>query len=157
MPNLLDTSATSRCLIIDLASLTSHKRLLVKVFGESNFPFQDILVDDHWVFISEGVNAHIHLIDKNAQCPPIDTSTMTLVENHLRSKVFRSSTKSICSGFYYFGETEVSQLQVSILSDEQVFRFQIPVNNIPFMKILKNESNLCSEQPKIEHNLTQLD
>lgn len=46
--------------------------LLVKALRELDFALEDLLVDGHGVLVVEGVDAGQHLVDEDAQAPPVD-------------------------------------------------------------------------------------
>jgi hypothetical protein len=97
--------------------------LLVEVLGEADLPLQNVLVDDHRVLVGEGVDARVHLVYQDAQSPPVDASSVPLVQQYFGSEVFGRATESVGPGFDYFGETEICQLEVAVLSDQQVLGF----------------------------------
>jgi hypothetical protein len=53
--------------------------VLVEVAREPHLPFQDLLIDRHWVFVGEGVDPSEHLVDQYAGCPPVDRLSVALV------------------------------------------------------------------------------
>ncbi len=57
IPSRLVTSAVRNILMMDLAYLRLRDKVLVDFFEELDFAFEDVLVDDHGVFVGEGVDA----------------------------------------------------------------------------------------------------
>ena len=55
--------------------------LLVKIAGELNFSFKNLLVNVHWVSIIEWVNTSDHLVSQYSECPPVHCVRVTPVEN----------------------------------------------------------------------------
>lgn len=152
-PYLLVTSATSKCLTKLLAFLNDYnlklkKILLIKISWELDFTFEDLLIDSHWVIVIEWVNASVHLISQDSESPPIDWFTVTLVQEHFWSQVFWGSAKGIGSSLAVFSKTKVRQFQISFLIDQDVFRFQVSVDDIFGVEIFKHEANLGGIESK---------
>jgi hypothetical protein len=58
---------------------------------------------------------------------------MTLVEEDLGGEVLGSAAEGESAALDLLGETEVGQLYVPILCDQDVLRFEIPINYISGM------------------------
>ena len=84
--------------------------LLVKVSGEPNLAFKDLLVDGHGVVVIEWVDASEHLISQDSEGPPIDGLTVTFVEEHLGSEVLWSTAQSVSACLAILGKSEVCEL-----------------------------------------------
>lgn len=41
-------------------------------------------------------------------------------------------------------EAEIGDLDVTVVVDENVFRFEVPIDDVEAMKVMKGESDLCS-------------
>lgn len=67
-----------------------HQRLcvLIEVRGKRNLSLQNVPVDSHRVFVVEGVDSSVHLIDENTQRPPVDCFSVALIEDDFRGDVF---------------------------------------------------------------------
>ena len=50
----------------------AHLRILVKILGEVDLARQDLLVDAHRLLVAERRLADNHLVDQDAQRPPVD-------------------------------------------------------------------------------------
>lgn len=73
----------------------------------------------------------MHLVDEDAQSPPIHCLSVPLVEDDLRSDVLRCSTDGKGSALgEHLGEPKVRQLQVPIISDEQILRLEISEDDV---------------------------
>lgn len=92
--------------------------IFIKVLWETNLSLEDILVDDHRILIRERVYPSVHLVDEDAQSPPVNSLPVTLIQQNLWSQVLWSSTQCIGSSFYYLRETEVSEFQVAVLCNQ---------------------------------------
>ncbi len=77
--------------MMDLAYLRLINKVLVDFFEELDFAFEDVLVDDHGVFVGEGVDAWVHFVDQDAQSPPVDPFAVSLVEENFRRQVLGSA------------------------------------------------------------------
>ena len=79
-----------------------------------------------------------HLVEKHSNSPYVDTIVVIWVENHLGSHILISSTECAPLGVYIFSRpTKVTEFDIEILIDEQIFRFDISMHNIVQMKILQ--------------------
>lgn len=66
-------------------------------------------------------------MNKAPKAPPIDFGTMSLFSDDLRGQVLRGPADSLCFlflAFQNFRQTEVSQLDVSSLINDDVLRFK---------------------------------
>jgi len=68
---------------VSLGKISNQKMLnntlsiLVEVLGELYLTLEDLLVDSHRVFISEGVNTGDHFVNDDTKSPPINGLTVT--------------------------------------------------------------------------------
>lgn len=69
---------------------------------------------------------------------------MALILKNLWRQIFWSATKSKSPVLNNFRKTEISQFNVPIRGNQDVFRLKITVNDILAMKVLKNEDQLSS-------------
>lgn len=69
---------------------------------------------------------------------------MSLVQQNFWSQILWISTKSKSPGGKLFGKLKVIKLDSTILADKNMFRFEIPVDNILAVEILENLSCLGS-------------
>ena len=67
---------------------------------------------------------------------------MALVEKHFRRQVLRSAAEGVGTRLAVLRETEVGQLEVTLLINEDILRLQITVDDVLLMQILEHESNL---------------
>ena len=120
------------------------KRLgvLVETLRELDLASQNVLVDSHRVIVVEGVDTSVHLVDKNPESPPVDSLPVALVENNLWSNVLWGSADRECSSLVEdLGETEVSEFQVPVVSDQQVLRLQVPEDDVLAVQVLEAGSD----------------
>ena len=64
----------------------------MKIAGELNLAFEDLLVDGHRIVVIEWVNAGEHLVREDAERPPVDGLSVALVEEHFGRQVLRCAT-----------------------------------------------------------------
>ena len=58
------------------------------MFGERDFISQNIRKGRVSIFAFERRCAEQHFVDKDAQCPPVNSASMTITFNNFRSNVF---------------------------------------------------------------------
>ena len=105
--------------------------ILVESTWERNFPSEDILVDSHRVFIVERIDSSVHFIDQDTESPPVNSFSVTLVQNDLWSNVLRSSADSESSSFIqYFGKSEIGKFKIAVIRDKKIFWFEVSKDNI---------------------------
>lgn len=112
--------------------------LLVEIARELNLALEDLLVDSHRVVIVERIDASQHLVRENAQRPPVDWLTVALVEEHLGRQVLRRPAQCVSARLTVLGETEICELQVALLVNQDVFRLQISVDDVQRVQILEH-------------------
>lgn len=54
--------------------------ILIEVPGELDLTLEDLLINCHRVIVVERVNSCYHLVSQNAERPPIDRLTMSLIQ-----------------------------------------------------------------------------
>ena len=65
----------------------------------------------------------MHFVYQNAQSPPIHSLSMPMIQNNFRSNVLRSPTDREGAAFVEdFRKPEIGESEVSVISDEEVFR-----------------------------------
>lgn len=80
----------------------------------------------------------MHLVDENTQSPPIHCLSMSLIQNNLRSNVLWCSTDGKSSALSQnLGEPKISQLQIPIISDQQILRLEISEDDVLAMQIFE--------------------
>ena len=70
--------------------------------------------------------SNYHFIDERSETPPVDGLAMTLFIENFRSKILRSSANriGIIISDIHFGKTKVSEPQISLFIDQNVFRLE---------------------------------
>lgn len=95
--------------------------------------------------------------DEDSQWPDIDLFAICST-NSLRSHILKCSYKSRCKSFVFnkhFRKAIVCEFDMSIISNENIFRFKLPINNTITMQNLNpidNFSNKISNDLLIELN-----
>lgn len=115
--------------------------LFIKNRRKRNFSFENILINSHCIVITEGINSSMHLINEYSESPPIDCFSMSLVENNFRCNVFRCSTYCESSTFIQnLCETKICKFEISIVSNQQILRFEIPKDNVLGVQVFETTS-----------------
>ena len=106
------------------------------------FSLQNVLVDDQGIVIGEGIDSCNHLINEDAESPPIHWFSMPLILQDLRSKVFRRAAERKSPSFDDLRKPEVREFQIAISPNKNVFWFQIPIDDILAVQVLENSDNM---------------
>lgn len=106
----------------------------------------DFLVDAEWVVIVEGWVAGKHFEDEHAEGPPVDIFVVPFRLNDFRCKVLWRPTES--HGFFgdNLSKTEVSDFDVTLFVDKQVFRFKVTIGHFHAVKVLERHCNFCCKK-----------
>lgn len=86
-----------------------------------------------------------HFIQSNAKTPHIVLEIIRSIGHHFRRKVKRSAQKRLCSwlsGIQHSRNTKVSYFEYFFLRNENIFRFQISVNDSFIMNMLHSQTYL---------------
>ena len=67
---------------------------------------------------------------------------MALIQKNLWCQILGSSTEGECSIVYFFGEAEICEFDVAVLVDEDIFRFEVSINDISLVKIFEDHDDL---------------
>ncbi len=126
------------------------RNLLIKFSGELYFAFEDLLINNHRVVVIEGVDTSNHLIGQNAQGPPVDWLSVSLIQKHFRRQILGRSAQCVSSGLTVLSKAEICQLQVAVLVDENVLWLQISVDDVLRMQILKHKCYLRRIEPVVK-------
>lgn len=118
--------------------------------------FQNVLVNNQRVIISERVDSCYHLVDEDAQSPPIYRFSVTLVLKNLRGQVLWCSTESKSSVLNNFGKTEVGEFKISVSADQYVLRFEIAINYVFAVKVFENQQDLSCVKSKLNADYAAL-
>lgn len=92
--------------------------LLIEYLREVHLTLQDVLVNDHRVLVSERIDPCVHLVDQNAQGPPIHAFSVPLVQQNLRGEVLWRSTERISPRLNDLRKAKIGQLEVSIIRQQ---------------------------------------
>mmetsp|Transcript_60194 Transcript_60194/g.140679 ORF Transcript_60194/g.140679 Transcript_60194/m.140679 type:complete len:216 (+) Transcript_60194:440-1087(+) len=90
-----------------------------------------------------------HLVDQNAQRPPVYRQAIGFLLDDLGSHVLRGSTHRVGLPVpEVLGEAKVRELQVAGLMDQDVLRFQIPENDEHAVQVVNGRGDLCRINPR---------
>ncbi len=117
---------------------------------EAQFLIDDGILDLFLVSWVKWWKTGDQFVQKCSQGVKIDTKGMPTLQDHFRWHVFGTSTKGVSnlSGVHStFGEPKVRNLDMSIMVDQQVFRLQIPINDILLMQVHESIHDLNEVKP----------
>ena len=95
----------------------------MKIARELNLAFEDLLVNGHGVIVIKWINTGNHLVGEDAEGPPVDWLAVAFVKEHFWSEVLRCATECVCARLAVLSETEISQFEVALIIDENIFGF----------------------------------
>lgn len=84
-----------------------------------------------------GREASDHLVDEHAKCIPVYGFVVSLLVDQLGSKIVRSAAQRPSSCSAVFGEPEIGQFDMTISGEEDVFRFEIAINDPLFVQVVE--------------------
>jgi len=89
-----------------------------------------------------------HFINKDPERPPVDCKAVAFHVQNFWRQILSSSTKrlGILIWLEELGQPEICQFNVSLLIHQNVFRFQIPVDNLISVKIPKCHEYLSTDK-----------
>ena len=73
-------AAVALCHICDEQMLNKTFGILVEVSWELDLSLQDLLINGHGIIVIKRINSCNHLVSQNAERPPIDRLTMSLIQ-----------------------------------------------------------------------------
>ena len=130
----------------------------MRLSGDNLFVYLNRLIsEERW-------ESSAHFKNKNAQRPVIYRLIVTLTQNDFGRQVLRGSTKGPSTTLTFLwrffleydkitlnslGKTEIRNLEVTGLVDQDVFRFQISVDYIEIVKVLESVKNLSSVESPV--------
>ena len=124
-----------------------------------------LLVDPHGVLVPERRLANQHLVDKDAQGPPIYRGPMSTVANDFRGKIFGGATEGVrhtsamrifaawqCLAFRrvrwwwkVLGESKIDKFEVPVSIQQNVFGFEISVGDmLHIVEVRKDQGDFGS-------------
>lgn len=120
-----------------------------KMRGEAWLAAHDLLVDLDRLIGEEWWISCCHLVDQNAQCPPVHRLVVALAEDDLGRQIFRCAAQGPRPTLHPLGEAKVGDLQVTLRVDQEILRLQIPVDQIEVVKVLEREYNLSRVKTRV--------
>lgn len=143
LPDLLQFETLLRVRIQD--SFQQFLALVRKHFGGFVLASDDFFIEFVGIRIFEGEVAAEHSIEDNAAAPDIGAETLVLLAcNHFWGSVAGTATRSFefLAWLVLVGQPEVYYLDVALMVQQQVLRFQVPVHNIILVDVLNPSENL---------------
>ena len=92
--------------------------------------------------------AYDHLVSKDSESPPIDREGVTALNKNLWCKIIGSTAERICLliSLDDLRKTEVSKAYIAVFIHENVFRFEITIDDILAVQMTQSHGNLnCVE------------
>lgn len=123
--------------------------VLVEELGENYLATKNLLVNSHGVLVHERGVAYNHLINKDAQCPPVDGLAVTLVQKHLRSDVLGRATKRVSAVLDGLGEAEIRKFEETILREQDILRLQIAVDDVLVVQVGEDNRDLTGVEFRV--------
>lgn len=114
----------------------------VDVGGPADTTNEDLFVELKVILIVEGGVTGKHLKDKDAQGVPIDGLAIPLGLDDFWGEVIRGTTQSPGDVGDMFGEAKVGDLDVTQGVEEDIFGFEITVDDVTFVEVLKGQDDL---------------
>lgn len=92
----------------------------------------------------EGREPNNHFIGQDTQSPPVHWEGVAALNQDLWGQVVWSTAEGVglCISFEHFGETEVSEADVSILVHQDVLRFKISINDVFGVQVTQSHGDL---------------
>lgn len=96
------------------------------------------------LLVVEGCDTNEHLVDEDAERPPVNREVVTLLCYHLGGEVLGSAAESACQVAISHGlcEAVIDDLKISRLVDQDVFKLEVSVHNALGMEIADGEADL---------------
>ena len=115
---------------------------------EDNLTLTNQNTESMMILVHEWRSTSRHLVDEDAECPPIHSKSMTLHIQNLRSQILSSSAERLGSLIWLkeFGEAKISQLNVALFIYEHIFWLQVSMNDFICVQVTQSEQNLCSDE-----------
>jgi hypothetical protein len=85
------------------------------------------------VAVEERGNTDNHLVDEDAKRPPVDCVVMPISNKHLGCKILGRPAERVgqlTSFLHELGKSEISHQQVPVVANQNIFWFQITVQNV---------------------------
>lgn len=122
-------------------------QLRVKAGRVARLRVNNLLVYVHGVVVGERRMSSMHLIDQNTKGPPVDGLAMTLVEEDLWCDILRCAANGVGAFGDDFCEAVVDQFEVAIVSDHNVLRLQVAINDVFAVQVLEDTCDLRAIKP----------
>ena len=101
-----------------------------------------LFIDSEWVVVEEGRVSRQHLVDEDAQGPPVDSLVVAFALDDLRGQVLGGAAQGPGSVSHPLGEPEVGDLEVALPVEKQVFRLEVSVDDGKRVKVVEGRDDL---------------
>jgi len=91
-----------------------------------------------WVWLEKGRTAYSHFVQQHSQAVVIDLVWMPTSDDHFRTHILQTPAKRVPLFSWNLGKPEISYFDVSSKIKHNVFRFEIPIQNLFLVQILNS-------------------
>lgn len=115
--------------------------------------FDDLAKHGVLVLAVEWRDADEHLVSgdsglhENAERPPVGLFAVSFLRDDLRRHILRCADDGVRFGVgagEFLGDTEVSELEVAVGVEQDVFGFEVAVDDVHLVEVLEREEDLGS-------------
>jgi len=129
----------------DVFKFVAHEYVMSDGVREHNFSRPDQNTESVVRFVHERRSAGGHLVQQDAQGPPVNAKAVTFHVENLGGQVLSCAAEGVglvLSVVEELGEAEVSQRHISILVHKHVLRLQVPMHDVVLVQVAHSENNL---------------
>jgi len=112
-----------------------------KVVGICDGAVQDVFVGLHGRGVVEWGVARQHLEDEDAERPPVDRLVVGFGGDDFGRDIIGRTAQGVSDVGDFLCEAEIGQLDVAVLVQQDVFRLEVPVDDIQSVEVLDGEKH----------------
>jgi len=116
---------------------------------ESYLALDDLGLDLHGLVRVERVDPVDHFEDQDSQGPPVHRLPVALVHYNLGADLLRRPAERLGLRGTDLSEPEVGHLQLAVCVNQQVFGFEVAIDNVLGVQLLKDKRNLRSLEARL--------
>merc|ERR1719491_2758369 len=124
-------------------------RMRLEVTRELELALQDLLVDTEGVLVVKRRVPGQHLVDEDAQCPPIDALAVAFALDDLGREVLGRAAEGPRPVLYLLGEAKIGDLEVAGEVEQQVLGLEIAVDNAVVVQRLQRHDDLRGVEARV--------
>lgn len=95
--------------------------------------------------VVKGRYADDHLVDEDAECPPVESFVVSAAHDHLRREILGRAAERVrllTVSLHNLGQTEVSQHNVAVVVQKNVLWLEIAVDYITLVQVAEGQGDL---------------